>query len=692
MFRRNAIVLIALALVIALSAAWMPATAVPRQCVIFEGFTQWNCGPCAGWNPTEDAMMAAFTADTVIAIKYHAWWPGANNDIYHLWNVPENTARINMYGVEGVPSIFTNGYLTYDFPFNTTAVRNGIRAEYSVPSPCTIEITALAQGATSVFYSGTITAESSVSGQRLFVALLTLEEHAPPQGTNGETSWSNVFRDMSPDASQGLVLTAGAGQTQEFSGTLNRDADWDVENLCVVAFIQNLGTRQIVQGTHTTVTQNYGMATSTTEPFQRMIRPANEEFTYAVNLQNVGLLDDTYDVELQGDFPAGWTHTIEAPSVPANESEIQVSLSNLETAELLVRLNSNGNPGAVDFAVHVTTPSEPLISAHHDFRIMGGMNILIVDDDEGANFETYFVDAIEPYAATNDLIVGTWDVNRDWLDNSYFNDYDIIVWLTGNSWSDGQTLTALDQLILGDYLTSGGKLFLSGQGIGNDIRTDQFMSDYLHCSYLGNYPQGSSIVAVANDLIADGLDTPIAGGTGAGNQTRQSKLNPLDDAAISMFTYTGSTFNAAVRVQAPAFPSGTFGIVYLAFGFEAIASSDTRNTLMQRSLDWLYGLEPAVEAPPSTPLSFELGQNFPNPFNPETTIPFTLAERSVVTLNVYDILGREVAQLVSGIQEAGLHSVNWNAETVSSGIYFYTLEATAGENTFRSARKLVLMK
>ncbi len=79
------------------------------------------------------------------------------------------------------------------------------------------------------------------------------------------------------------------------------------------------------------------------------------------------------------------------------------------------------------------------------------------------------------------------------------------------------------------------------------------------------------------------------------------------------------------------------------------------------------------EAHISLPGSYVLEQNYPNPFNPSTTIRFSLPKREHVTLKVYDVLGREVAKLVDGELVAGEHTVVFNAENLSSGIYFYRL-------------------
>jgi len=82
-----------------------------------------------------------------------------------------------------------------------------------------------------------------------------------------------------------------------------------------------------------------------------------------------------------------------------------------------------------------------------------------------------------------------------------------------------------------------------------------------------------------------------------------------------------------------------------------------------------------------TPESFVLYQNYPNPFNPVTTIKFSLSDKSVVSLRVFDLLGREVATLMNEFMAPGTYEVKFNAESISSGVYHYRLESKEGRIT-----------
>lgn len=96
----------------------------------------------------------------------------------------------------------------------------------------------------------------------------------------------------------------------------------------------------------------------------------------------------------------------------------------------------------------------------------------------------------------------------------------------------------------------------------------------------------------------------------------------------------------------------------------------------------------SVEEEDQIPASFELGQNYPNPFNPSTKIIYQIPEANLVTLKVYDVLGSELATLVNEEKSTGSYEVEFIASALSSGIYFYRLQA----GKFTETKKLVLLK
>ncbi len=103
----------------------------------------------------------------------------------------------------------------------------------------------------------------------------------------------------------------------------------------------------------------------------------------------------------------------------------------------------------------------------------------------------------------------------------------------------------------------------------------------------------------------------------------------------------------------------------------------------------------SVENDFQIPKQYSLLQNYPNPFNPSTVIKYSLAKPSSVSIKIYNILGENVASLVnSEVKDAGSYNVNFNASHISSGIYFYEINANAldGSENFNSIKKMILLK
>ena len=109
-----------------------------------------------------------------------------------------------------------------------------------------------------------------------------------------------------------------------------------------------------------------------------------------------------------------------------------------------------------------------------------------------------------------------------------------------------------------------------------------------------------------------------------------------------------------------------------------------------------YGTPPpkiGVALNNTLPLIFRLKQNFPDPFNPTTTIHYEIPNDGLVILKIYDDLGREVKTLVNEYQDKGRYDINFNASQLASGIYFYQLRASTGSaGAFVSTKKMLMIK
>lgn len=118
----------------------------------------------------------------------------------------------------------------------------------------------------------------------------------------------------------------------------------------------------------------------------------------------------------------------------------------------------------------------------------------------------------------------------------------------------------------------------------------------------------------------------------------------------------------------------------------ALALESGKTVTLQKEEPLLSLIERTSSNP--VPTEFALSQNYPNPFNPGTTLTYALPITGPVTLKVFDMLGREIATLVDGMQQAGFHAIDFDGASLASGVYMYRLQA----GSCVSSRKMVLMK
>jgi hypothetical protein len=129
------------------------------------------------------------------------------------------------------------------------------------------------------------------------------------------------------------------------------------------------------------------------------------------------------------------------------------------------------------------------------------------------------------------------------------------------------------------------------------------------------------------------------------------------------------------------------------FGFESISMVDEsagyivgwEGKLYHTTNGGIVGIDRARTKPV---YQFSLSQNYPNPFNPLTTIKYSVSEKSFISLKVYDVLGKEIAVLISEVKSPSDYQAEFNAERLPSGIYFYKITS----NGYSAAKKMVVLK
>ena len=312
---------------------------------------------------------------------------------------------------------------------------------------------------------------------------------------------------------------------------------------------------------------------------------------------------------------------------------------------------------------------------------------MIVDDDEGRDYEKFYFESLPNLSKSYHV----WEVESNGVpamaDILRFPRRTVI-WYTGD---DSSTVTQVEQDILLEHINSGGRLFLTGQNIAEQLDGSALLNQ-LGLSFAQNI--GIPIITGVNGEDTDGLIVTSAGSGGANNQTSRDRLALTDSTTTkSIFTY-GNNANA---IAGTVIEQNSTRIVFFGFGFEAIGNSANREQVMDLVMNYLDSTVTSIDENPLTaaiPENFELSQNFPNPFNPSTTISFSLPANAPVTVAIFNTLGQQIKTLMSGHITAGKHDVVWDGKdeagnAVTSGIYFYRL--TSGQN-FTDMKKMILLR
>ncbi len=313
---------------------------------------------------------------------------------------------------------------------------------------------------------------------------------------------------------------------------------------------------------------------------------------------------DTVEAELISD---DFYVTITSPSSSYPDIPPQGSDTSLSSYQFEVRNDCpEGHRASLILQIHAAG----LYSVSDTFKLLIGQTpILLVDDDGGGNYQTYFEAALYsldiPYDVWTYALQGTLSVSDLEL-------YRSVIWTTADDYGSigsPATLTETDQANLMSYLDGGGKLFLSSQDLLYDNNPNTFIINYLHVANHTDDPGINSVAGVADDTITDGmafgLSCPfynfsdyITAGAGATSIfSRTGKSSPmLRDGG---FTRSGGDFSSNsglidyCALRYPATGSATYQVAFFSFPFEAIPQSgaDPNNAkiVMERILNW-FGL------------------------------------------------------------------------------------------------------
>ena len=259
------------------------------------------------------------------------------------------------------------------------------------------------------------------------------------------------------------------------------------------------------------------------------------------------------------------------------------------------------------------------------------------------------------------------------LSNLTISNYSSIIWLSDYGTNDIRTWL---NLAINDYLNEGGNIVLITERGQDFIYED--LQDYLGINW------DETAYATIKDMKS--VNTDLTDINLISNNTFGSLFDTTLTQNYSELIYVSTeSFDSPKGSGVWSKPEGKGQFVYIAGRPYRFDYNDLSSNLQKILVD---GMGEDIEAAPSIPIRFELSQNYPNPFNQITKISYSLREKGFVQLKVYDILGREVANLVNKEQQSGNYTIKFNASYLTSGVYFYRLQS----GSFSEAKKLILLR
>ena len=593
---------------IVVAGAFMPTAelkADSQRMLLIEGFTNAYCPPCPPPYKTFKEYAETYP-DVVIPVTMHFYYPGIN-DAHYQANIPMSQQRLQQYyGVNGVPNYCFNG----DGPVHTSYIANrhpDAKAIRGVISPHDIDVN-LTKKAGGGDVTVTVATSAGLHGQMLRIYVVESECHYASQlGSNGEKDFFWVSRDMLPNT-DGTSLSISTGQSQEFNFSYSNKSQWlDVNNIYIVAFIQDDGSpkKEVLQAA-TSLPKPMMVEASAEVKFKSASADSDTEMEFTATNPNESNVYVQFSVDTDASYiPQGWTVKV---SPTANES-----LGAGESKQGVVTFSPNGIAGYCEAIIKVDGSSAGktvygttiMLSAMSD----NVKNLMVLTGSASplSGFNAFA--SIPGFAANSTLVPANASffeaVDPASFDNAIFG-YDY-----GTRGSLGANPAACT--FIREMLEAGKNVIVSGElELYNAYQqTASPEGKYLFNNILGITYAEAPVMRVkvnSQNEITEIFVTPVKGvagdpiGQGINFKINEStqlfeiftdiiKINTPAKTNMVLYYDNNPTKGAAVRTE---YMGGK--LFFMTFGFEALANTADRTTLMGKIYDWFN------YAPPSDPV------------------------------------------------------------------------------------------
>jgi hypothetical protein len=312
------------------------------------------------------------------------------------------------------------------------------------------------------------------------------------------------------------------------------------------------------------------------------------------------------------------------------------------------------------------------------------VSLIFVSDAQNSDIEEKNINLLKKTGKE----FAVWDNSDINIINSPLNEFSqplTLSWFTVVSDTSGIDDNEREYLI--NHLLNGGRLILSGLNIAELMQEDSLIENYIGLKFASNQ-SAFAVRGIPNDIIGNNMSFVAPG---ASKDMFAYSGQSMSDVYPSL--HYGTLASDTVKIAGARFENSQYNYkgFFLGFGLEIITDPGKASELLTRIIEYVYdstAVPTGIDNESIKPLQYVLMQNYPNPFNPVTKIDFIIPQTEKVKIKVFNSIGEEITTLIDMELSAGKHSVEFDAGSLSSGIYFYRLEA----GTFMNTKKLVLLK
>jgi hypothetical protein len=593
--------------------------------MIIEFFTSSTCGPCAQNNPTLTAFMSSHDPEIITSIGYHMSWPPPGNDPMYLFNTGDNDGRRSYYGINSIPEGRFDGSTPLYSPYSNSTFQYYYDQRINMLSPVSIILTDSAFATDSVKVKATVICETMLTSP-VVVYVAVVENHIHYTSPPGTNGETDFYTVMRKmlPSSSGTQLSLFPGARKVLEFKFRKDPVWNSNEIYVMAFAQNPTTKEMFTAARKTL--NFTLLPNPGYKSVPQGQSGSAGFSIKVPVVASGYTS-----------PITFTATVDPVTTGVNVTFPNGNVLSNFNDSLTMHVTSTASVPTGTYKILITGTNTNAKSHITAVNYLVGKNFVTVGTNRGSDAQFSVNGTLYSTPKNFDWILGSTQIFSAIPQNL------VTYKLIFQNWSNGgdttQTITVnsdINQYIANFKIQFKVQTSIYPAGIGALVNVTG-----------GNVFYDSS--ATANISVAP-LQVPFNGKTYYFQRWMGS--------GIGSYIGTNPSFQLTVN---------NF--------INQVAFYDTINTGINQ-----LGNE--------IPNKFALMQNYPNPFNPVTTIKFNLPNAGNVSLKLYDVLGKEVDNLFKGSLSAGYYQMNFNASSLSSGVYFYRLET---EN-FSDIKRMVLVK